>query len=323
MNILNEKTDVDERFGCETRRTNTHLRNKGSAATTFTSYDKMRGVRNAGVQAILCVTPADTIALVLSHDVIVEITLHKHVRLSQIDGVNAAICRAGSVATVHHSSVHIIQQKTLVQFDLVEGARVRATGDTVHVLGVESSTLQQKVHSVTENEVLSHDNFSVATDGFYGRSVTETATSLFLDEAAGGDVLGIQEDKRARCLMLARRALIDMKDTLVSAIVQGVKVKHNVCTGDTRVYCGRNFISLCVATQALTLHSPWIEINVDRTARTRLVRGNQIIETSDRHLHVTQNSMRVDFPLQSSSAYKASTVGRASQIDGSNFGTAE
>lgn len=210
-----------------------------------------------------------------------------------------------------------------MQFDLVKGARVRATSDTVHVLGVESGNLQQKVHSVTEKEVLSHDNLSVATDGFYDRSTTETTTSLFLDDATGGDVLGIREDKRARCLMAARRAIIDVKDTLLSAIVQGVKIKHNVCTGDTRVYCGRNFISLCVATQALTLHSPWVEINVDRTARTRLVRGNQIIETSDRHLHITQNSMRVDFPLQSSSAYKASTDDQANQSDGSNFGVAK
>lgn len=207
-----------------------------------------------------------------------------------------------------------------VQFDSVKGVRVHANSDTVHVLGVGDVRSRHQIHSVTENEVLSHDNLSVATDGFCDRSIVETATSLFRDDAAGGDLLGIQEDKRVRCLTVARRAIIDVKDSLLSAIVQGVKIKHNVCTGDTRVYCGRNFISLCVSTQALTLHSPWVEINVDRSARTRLVRGNQIIETSDRHLHITQNSMRVDFPFQSTTAYEKPSDDK---IQASLFGTAK
>lgn len=59
----------------------------------------------------------------------------------------------------------------------------------------------------------------------------------------------------------------------ISAIVMGVKVKHNLNTGDTRIYCGRNFIALRVESQALTLHSPWVDINVDRWKCTRLRRG--------------------------------------------------
>lgn len=90
------------------------MNNKEGIETKFATCGRGCDMRRAGAQAILCVTPADTIALVLSHDVIVEITLQKHVRLRQIAGVTATICRAGSVATVHHSSVHIVQQKTQV-----------------------------------------------------------------------------------------------------------------------------------------------------------------------------------------------------------------
>ena len=50
-------------------------------------------------------------------------------------------------------------------------------------------------------------------------------------------------------------------------------------------------------TQALTLHSPWVDINVDRWMRTRLRRGDQIIESADNLLAVTQNANKQDFRL--------------------------
>uniref|UniRef100_A0A183VF65 MMS1_N domain-containing protein n=1 Tax=Toxocara canis TaxID=6265 RepID=A0A183VF65_TOXCA len=257
-------------------------------------------MQDAGVQAILCVTPVDTIALVLSHEVIVEITLNKHVRLSHGGALAATICRGGSVAAVHHPSLHIVQQKTQVQFDLAEGVLVSAASNALHVFGLASQDSTTRVHTVTKNEVLKHDDLSVATDRFAdGWCSWDTTRALLLEEVAGGEVVGIQEDKRARCLLVARRAIIDLNNSLLSAIVEGVKIKHDVCSGDTRVYCGRNFISLCVATHALTLHSPWVEINVDRSARTRLVRGDQIIETTHRRLHLMQNTMQAHFFLPS------------------------
>ena len=75
---------------------------------------KSTGGGNQLCQAMLCVTPAETLALVLSHDVVVEITLHKHVRICRIGSVAATICRGGRVAAVHHPSVEIVQQETQV-----------------------------------------------------------------------------------------------------------------------------------------------------------------------------------------------------------------
>lgn len=69
---------------------------------------------DSSCQAVLCVTPSDTLALVLSHDVVVEITLHKHIRVCHIGGVAATICSGGRVAAVHHPSTEIVQQETQV-----------------------------------------------------------------------------------------------------------------------------------------------------------------------------------------------------------------
>uniref|UniRef100_A0A915PVH0 G-protein coupled receptors family 3 profile domain-containing protein n=1 Tax=Setaria digitata TaxID=48799 RepID=A0A915PVH0_9BILA len=292
---------------------------------------------DSSCQAVLCVTPTDTLALVLSHDVVVEITLHKHIRICRIGGVAATICSGGRVAAVHHPSIEIVQQETQfgfptglvragelrahssvyfyefrplneniergciqVLFDMVQGPRVRATSDTVHVLGVKGTDPSTRVHSITKQEVLIHENLSVATDKFCLRRDIDATVALFLDDVAGGDVLGIYNDKRERCMLAARQAVVDQKGNQLNAIVQGVKVKHDMDSGDTRIYCGRNFISLCVATHALTLHSPWVDINVDRWSRTRLRRGEQIIETGKSRLQISQNSMRADFSLSPS-----------------------
>ncbi|VDN04529.1 unnamed protein product [Thelazia callipaeda] len=248
-------------------------------------------------QAVLCVTPSDTLALVLSHDVVVEITLHKHIRICRIGGVAATICRGGRVAAVHHPCVEIVQQETQVLFDMVQGPRVRATRDTVHVLGVKGKDQTARVHSITKQEVLTHEDLSVATDKFCLRRDIDATAALFLDDVAGGDMFGIYNDKRDRCLLAARQATVEQKGNQLNAIVQGVKVKHEMNCGDTRIYCGRNFISLCVATHALTLHSPWVDINVDRWSRTRLRRGEQIIETDCKRLQISQNNMSADFAL--------------------------
>lgn len=69
---------------------------------------------NSPCQAVLCVTPTDTLALVLTHDVIVEITLYKHIRICRIGGVAATICNGGRVAAVHHPSIEIVQEETQV-----------------------------------------------------------------------------------------------------------------------------------------------------------------------------------------------------------------
>ncbi|MFH4974161.1 hypothetical protein AB6A40_000870 [Gnathostoma spinigerum] len=248
-------------------------------------------------QAVLCVTPADTVALVLTHDVVVEITLHKHVRICRIGGVAATICRGGRVAAVHHPYVEIVQQETQVLFDMAQGPQVRATGDSVHVLGIKDADSTPMVHSITKEEVLSHKDLSVAADRFRLRRDIDATVALFLDDDVSGDVLGVYRDKRERCILVARQAIIDQKGDQLSCIVQGVKIKHNMLSGDTRIYCGRNFISLCVKTLALTLHSPWIDINVDRCARTRLRRGDQIIETSGQRLLINQNNTHADFML--------------------------
>lgn len=184
-------------------------------------------------------------------------------------------------------------------FDLALGPRVRATIDTVNVLGVQGTDPQTQVHSITKEEVLTHDNVSVATDKFCLRRDIDATVALFLDDVDNNDILGIFNDKHERCMLAARQAMVDQKGNQLSAIIQGVKVKHDLDSGNTRVYCGRNFISLCVSTHALTLHSPWVDINVDRWSRTRLRRGEQIIETSKNLLKISQNSMHADFMLSS------------------------
>lgn len=186
---------------------------------------------------------------------------------------------------------------------MVQGPRVRAMSDMVHVLGVKGKNPSAKVHSITKQEVLAHEDLSVASDKFCLRRDIDATVALFLDDVAGGDVLGMYKDKHERCMLAARQAIVDQKDNQLNAIVQGVKVKHDMGSGDTRIYCGRNFISLCVGTHALTLHSPWVDINVDRLSRTRLRRGEQIIETCGSRLQISQNSMHADFafsPIKSS-----------------------
>lgn len=180
---------------------------------------------------------------------------------------------------------------------MVQGPRVRATSDAVHVFGIKGTDPSTRVHSITKQEVLTHENLSVTTDKFCLRRDIDATVALFLDDVSDGDVLGIYDDKRERCMLAARQAIVDQKGNQLNAIVQGVKVKHDMDNGDTRIYCGRNFISLCVATHALTLHSPWVDINVDRWSRTRLRRGEQIIETGKSHLQISQNNMHADFTL--------------------------
>ncbi|KAM3727093.1 Lipoxygenase 2, chloroplastic [Dirofilaria immitis] len=252
---------------------------------------------DSSCQAVLCVTPTDTLALVLSHDVVVEITLHKHIRICRIGGVAATICSGGRVAAVHHPSIEIVQQETQVLFDMAQGPRIRATSDAVHVLGVEGTDPSTLVHSITKQEVLRHKNLSTTTGKFHLRRDIDNTVALFLNGIAGGDIFGFFENKRERCMVAAQQAIVDQKGNQLNAIIQGVKVKHDMGTGDTRIYCGRNFISLCVATHALTLHSPWVDINVDRCLRTRLRRGEQIIETDGNFLQVTQNNMHANFTL--------------------------
>ncbi|VBB27255.1 unnamed protein product [Acanthocheilonema viteae] len=252
---------------------------------------------DSSCQAVLCVTPSETLALVLSHDVVVEITLHKHIRICHIGGVAATICNGGRVAAVHHPSIEILQQETQVLFNMVQGPRVRATSDTVHVLGVEGTDPSTQVYSITKHEVVAHENLCVATDKFCLRRDIDGTVALFLDDVGSGDVPGVYDDRHERCMLAARQAVVDQKDDQLTAIVQGVKVKHNMDSGDTRIYCGRNFISLCVATHALTLHSPWVDINVDRCSCTRLRRGEQIIETDKNRLQISQNNMHADFPI--------------------------
>lgn len=184
-----------------------------------------------------------------------------------------------------------------VLFDTVQGPRVRATSDTVHVFGVKGSDPSVRVHSITNHEVITHENLSVAVDKFCLRRDIDATVALFLEDNGSSDVVGIYDDKHERCMLAARQAIVDQKDNQLSAMIQGVKVKHDMNNGDTRIYCGRNFISLRVATHALTLHSPWVDINVDRWARTRLRRGEQIIETVNSRLQISQNNMHADFAL--------------------------
>ncbi|VDK82917.1 unnamed protein product [Litomosoides sigmodontis] len=252
---------------------------------------------DSSCQAILCVTPSDTLAFVLSHDVVVEITLNKHIRVCRIGGVAATICNGGRVAAVHHPSVEIVQQETQVLLDMAQGPRVRATSDTVHVREVNKSDPPTRVHSLTKDELITHENLSAATDKFCLRRDIDATVALFLDDAGSDDVLGVYSDKRERCMLAARQAVVDQKGNQLSAIIQGVKVKHDMDNGDTRIYCGRNFISLRATTYALTLHSPWIDINVDRYQCTRLRRGEQVIESSKNRLQVIQNKMHADFAL--------------------------
>ncbi|VDK65812.1 unnamed protein product [Onchocerca ochengi] len=252
---------------------------------------------NSPCQAVLCVTPTDTLALVLTHDVIVEITLYKHIRICRIGGVAATICNGGRVAAVHHPSIEIVQEETQVLFDMVQGPRVRASSDAVHVLGVEGTDPTTLVHSITDQEVRKHKNSFVATGKFYLRRDIDNTAVLFLNGIAGVNIFGLFENQHERCMQAAKQAILDQKGNQLNAIIQGVKVKHDMETGDTRIYCGRNFISLCVASHALTLHSPWVDINVDSCSCTRLRRGEQIIETDGNFLRVTQNNMHADFTL--------------------------
>ncbi|VDO31243.1 unnamed protein product [Onchocerca flexuosa] len=252
---------------------------------------------NSPCQAVLCVTPTDTLALVLTHDVIVEITLYKHIRICRIGGVAATICNGGRVAAVHHPSIEIVQEETQVLFDMVQGPRVRASSDAVHVLGVEGTDPTTLVHSITDQEVRKHKNSFVATGKFYLRRDIDNTAVLFLNGIAGVNIFGLFENQHERCMTAAKQAILDQKGNQLNAIIQGVKVKHDMETGDTRIYCGRNFISLCVASHALTLHSPWVDINVDSCSCTRLRRGEQIIETDGNFLRVTQNNMHADFTL--------------------------
>ncbi|KAK6109612.1 hypothetical protein QQG55_36685 [Brugia pahangi] len=270
---------------------------------------------DSSCQAVLCVTPSDTLALVLSHDVVVEITLNKHIRICRIGGVAATICSGGRVAAIHHPSVEIVQQETQVLFDMVQGPRVRANSDTVHVFDVKGTDPPTRVHSITKQEVLIHENVTVAKDKFCLRRDIDATVALFLDDDGGSDVFGIYEDKHERCMLAARQANVDQKGNQLNAIVQGVKVKHDMDNGDTRIYCGRNFISLCVSTHALTLHSPWIDINVDRWSRTRLRRGEQIIETSKNQLRISQNTTHADFTLSSSETADESLSNEAKDGD--------
>lgn len=69
---------------------------------------------DSSCQAIFCVTPSNMLALILSHDIVIEITLHKHIRIFRIGAVAATICSGGRAAAVHHPSIQIVQQETRV-----------------------------------------------------------------------------------------------------------------------------------------------------------------------------------------------------------------
>lgn len=180
---------------------------------------------------------------------------------------------------------------------MAEGPRVRATSDTIHVVGVNRTDPSTQVHSLTKDGLVTHENLSVATDKFCLRRDIDVTVALFVDGAGSGDVLGVNNDKRERCVLAARQAVIDQKGNQLSVIIHGFKVRHDMDNGDTRIYSGRNFISLRADTYAVTIHSPWIDINVDRCQCTRLRRGEQVIDSSKDCLHITQNKMHADFAL--------------------------
>ncbi|KAH7724851.1 hypothetical protein AAVH_07440 [Aphelenchoides avenae] len=278
------------------------------------------GAGSEGI-GVLAVSPACTLALLLTRDIVVEITLQKQVRICKIGCCSASICRGGRVAAVHHPIVEIIQQEGQVLFDLVEGPRVRSFNDTVHVLGARETPPELSsfvssfvdpslnaahsellVHTMNAQSVLSHANFNVSADRFRLRRDIDPTVALFLDDVVDQPIMmgfaGAQHpSKRDQCIQAAKQAIVLQRGSDLSAIVLGVKIKHSLTTGDTRIYCGRNYISLRVETQALTLHSPWVDINVDRWMRTRLRRGDQIIESADNVLAVTQNANKQYFRL--------------------------
>lgn len=248
---------------------------------------------------LLCLTEDDIFAIMLTHGTIIEISLQKHVRICRVGRVAATICRGGRASAIHHPCLEFVQDEAEVLLNSVLGPRVRMTREYMHVTGVKGSDPSDTVHTITNDKVIGSKKLPQGVGRMRLRRDIDPTVPLFSFDFTGVELVGFYQNNHNRCMMIAQQSVMSTKGNMLTVTIMGVKIKHDMATGHTRIYCGRNFISLCGKNDTLTLHSPWIDINVDNQAQTRLRRGDQVVETEGNLLKVSQNKNHCEFIIKS------------------------
>jgi hypothetical protein len=242
------------------------------------------------------VTPLDTLAVVLSHSILVEISLQKNIRVCKIGAVAATIALGGRVAAIHHPAGEILQEEAYIYTDMPHGTRIRTTQDTVNI--VPASVAHHHMWTVGGGTTRKTDVRKYDGARFSLRRDIDATVAVFLNEPQSNVVFF--PPKRDRCILSAQQAYVfpNWPETKqLCMLMQGVKIRQDLKTGDVRVYSGRNYLALRADSSAVTVHSPWVDLNVDRWAQLRVRRAEQAVETTASQLTVTNGPDRASFDI--------------------------
>uniref|UniRef100_A0A1I7ZE06 WD_REPEATS_REGION domain-containing protein n=1 Tax=Steinernema glaseri TaxID=37863 RepID=A0A1I7ZE06_9BILA len=244
------------------------------------------------IHLAMCIDELNHVVLVLTHDVSVEISANRQVRMCIQGKAACTMDEEGRATALHHPKIGLIQDGTNMLLDVRDGPKIRADDNAyIHVWSSQqkSNPMVYSIRGEDAKNVEAHRDFSVAADNFCLRTESDFSVGLFLcSEGAGLQTAAINEANRRQALYSIRTSRFIQNGEFVMYLVGGVKVRHSLLTGDTRVYVSHNFMSLKRHSLAATIQSPFIDFTIDRAWQFRVVLGDRCIETkNDKDLVVT------------------------------------
>ncbi|TKR95617.1 hypothetical protein L596_009759 [Steinernema carpocapsae] len=244
------------------------------------------------IHLAVCINDLNHIVLVLTHDVSVEISANRQVRMC-IDGKAACTMdEEGRLAGVHHPKVELIWAEQNMLLDVRGGPKIRVSDESsIHIWASQNKSTPTKIFSLDEehpDEPRVHRDFHVASDNFALRTEGDFTVGLFLEKEAFGLEMAEEHDRNRRhALYSIRTSRFIQNGEFVMYLVGGVKVRHSLITGDTRVYVNHNVMCMKCHSLAMAIQSPFIDFTIDRAWLFRAILGERCIESvSDEKLEV-------------------------------------
>ncbi|KAK0402927.1 hypothetical protein QR680_016617 [Steinernema hermaphroditum] len=244
------------------------------------------------IHLAMCVNELNHIVLVLTHNVSVEISANRQVRMSIEGKAACTMDEEGRVASLHHPKVELIQDDANMLLDVRAGPKIRADDNASIHLWTSQKKEKPMIYSIygeDASHMEEHRNFAVAVDSFALGTESDFSVGMFLSkESMGLEAAAISDTNRRQALYSIRTSRFIQNGEFVMYLVGGVKVRHSLITGDTRVYVSHNFMSLKRHSLSATIQSPFIDFTIDRAWQFRAVLGSRCIESrNDEELEVS------------------------------------